>query len=75
MPIVPPPPPAVPTNAVPLPRLVASAQSLEPGRHLARPKRGLSTLALALVWPVLAWRDSGRPHHLDALSGAASASR
>lgn len=68
MPIVPPaPPPAVPTNAAPLPRLLAYAQSLGLEAHLRRPKRGLSTLALALVWLVLAWRDSGRPHHLDAL--------
>jgi hypothetical protein len=65
MPIVPPAPPAVPTNAEPLPRLLAYAQSLGLERHLARPKRGLSTLALAMVWLVLAWRDSGRPHHLD----------
>lgn len=68
MPIVPPlPPPAVPTNAAPLPRLLAYAQSLGLAAHLSRPKRGLSTLALALVWLVLAWRDSGRPHHLAAL--------
>ena len=67
MPIVPPAPPAVPTNAVPLPRLLAYVQSLGLERHLARPKRGLSTLVLAMVWLVLAWRDSGRPHHLDSL--------
>jgi hypothetical protein len=65
MPIVPPVPPAVPTNAAPLPRLLAYAQALGLERHLARPKRGLATLALALVWLVLAWRDSGRPYHLD----------
>jgi hypothetical protein len=58
MPIVPPAPPAVPTNAAPLPRLLAYVQSLGLERHLARSKRGLSTLALALVWLVLAWRDS-----------------
>jgi hypothetical protein len=40
VPIVP--PPAVPTNAAPLPHRVASAQSLELEWHLARPKRGLS---------------------------------
>lgn len=68
MPIVPPAPrPAVPTNAAPLPRLLAYAQSLGLEAHLRRPKRGLPTLALALAWLVLAWRDSGRPHHLDSL--------
>lgn len=67
MPIVPPSPPAVPTNAAPLPRLLAYTQSLGLEAHLHRPKRGLSTLALALVWLVLAWRDSGRPYHLESL--------
>src|SRR5690349_12229078 len=67
MPIVPPASPAVPTNAAPLPRLLAYAQSLGLEAHLHRPKRGLATLALALLWLVLAWRDSGRPHHLDSL--------
>src|SRR6266542_497764 len=63
MAIVPDPaPPARPTNAAPLPRLVAYAQSLGLERHLARPKRSLSTLALALLWLVLAWRASGRPY-------------
>jgi hypothetical protein len=36
-------------------------------RHLSRPKRGISTLALALVWLVLAWRGTGRPERLDLL--------
>lgn len=39
-----------PTNLTPLPRLLAYAQGLELERYLGRPKRGLSTLALALVW-------------------------
>ena len=36
-------------------------------RHLFRPKRGIPTLALALVWLVLAWRGTGRPHRLGLL--------
>ncbi len=47
-----------------LPRLLAYTQALGLERHLRRPKRGLPTLVLALVWLVLAWRGSGRPHHL-----------
>ena len=62
--IVPPSPPPLPTNVAPLPRLVAYTQALGLERHLRRPKRGLPTLVLALVWLVLAWRGSGRPHHL-----------
>lgn len=53
-----------PTTVAPLPRLLASTQSLGVERALDRPQRGLSTLALALVWLVLAWRGSGRPQHL-----------
>jgi DDE family transposase len=62
-------PPAAPrpTNLARLPRLLAYAQSLGLEGHLSRPKRGLSTLALALVWPVLAWRGTGRPHRLGLL--------
>ncbi len=68
MAIVPPASPApLPTNLAPLPRLLAYAQSLGLERHLHRPKRGLPTLALALVWLVLAWRGSGRPQHLAQL--------
>jgi hypothetical protein len=33
-------------------------------RHLHRRKRGIPTLALALLWLALAWRGSGRPYHL-----------
>jgi DDE family transposase len=58
---------AQPTNLARLPRLLAYAQGLSLERHLSRPKRGLSTLALALVWLVLAWRGTGRPERLDAL--------
>jgi hypothetical protein len=54
----------LPTNLVPLPRLLAYAQALGLERHLHRPKRGVPTLALALLWLVLAWRGSGRPEHL-----------
>ena len=54
----------LPTNVAPLPRLFAYAQALGLERWLHRPKRGLPTLALALLWLVLAWRGSGRPQHL-----------
>ncbi len=54
MPIVPPSPTPLPTNVAPLPRLLAYAQALGVERHLHRPKRGLATLTLALVWLVLA---------------------
>ncbi len=57
-----------PTNLAPLPALLAYTQSLGLDRFLARPKRGYSTLALSLVWLVLAWRGSGRPEHLGLLS-------
>jgi Transposase DDE domain len=62
-------PPAAPrpTNLARVPRLLAYAQSLGLEGHLARPKRGIPTLALALVWLVLAWRGTGRPHRLGLL--------
>ena len=62
-----PPPAAQPTNLAPLPRLLAYAQALGLERHLSRPKRGIPTLVLALVWLVLAWRGTGRPHRLGLL--------
>jgi hypothetical protein len=58
---------ALPTDLVPLPRLLAYAQALGLERYLARPKRGIPTLVLALVWLVLAWRGSGRPYHVGHL--------
>jgi hypothetical protein len=58
-------PSPLPTNVAPLPRLVAYTQTLGLERSLRRPKRGLPTLALALLWLVLAWRGSGRPQHLE----------
>ena len=63
MPSVAPAAPA-PTNLAPLPRLLAYAQSLGLERYLFRAKRGIPTLVLALVWLVLAWRGTGRPHRL-----------
>src|SRR3954466_5033263 len=59
--------PVQPTNAAPLPRLFAYATSLGLERFLERRKRGLSTLVLSLVWLTLAWRGSGRPHHIGLL--------
>jgi hypothetical protein len=56
-----------PTNLAPLPALLAYAQSLGLERYLERARGGLSSLALALLWLVLAWRGSGRPDHLDQL--------
>src|SRR5215208_7447534 len=60
---------ARPTNLAALPRLLAYTQGLGLERWLARPKRGIPTLALALalVWLVLAWRGTGRPERLDRL--------
>lgn len=68
------PPPTLPTNLAPLPRLLAYRQSMDLARHLRRPKRGVPMLALALLWLVLAWRGSGRPEHLRH-AGAASRPR
>src|SRR5687767_10598494 len=56
---------AEPTNLAPLARLLAYAQGLGLERSLGRPKRGVGTLALSLLWLYLAWRGSGRPHHLS----------
>lgn len=56
---------AQPTRFAPLPRLLAYVLTLGVDRYLRRPKRGVSTLALALLWLVLAWQGSGRPSHLD----------
>ena len=65
--VPPPSPTALPTNVAPLPRLFAYTQALGLERHLARAKRGISSLTLALVWLVLAWRGSGRPYHVTEL--------
>ena len=65
MAIVSTPTPARPTALAPLPRLLAYAQSLGLERFLDRPTRGITTLSLALLWLVLAWRGSGRPEHVD----------
>ena len=59
--------PTQPTNLAAIPRLLAHTQTLGLERWLARPKRGMSTLALSLVWLVLAWRGTGRPERLDQL--------
>ena len=58
---------AQPTNAAPLPGLFAYTQALGLKRHLQRGKRGVSTLALSLLWLALAWRGTGRPERLGAL--------
>ena len=57
-----------PTRSAPLVRLLAYTQSLGLERLLDRRKRGLCTLVLSLVWLVLAWQGSGRPHHLRQLA-------
>jgi hypothetical protein len=65
---VPPAPSSVqPTNAVPLAGLFAYTQALGLECWLAQRKRGVSTLALSLLWLTLAWRGSGRPYHLTLL--------
>lgn len=60
---------SVPTSSQPtalaaLPDLLAYTASLDLEPHLDRPRRGIPTLALALLWLCLAWRGSGRPYHL-----------
>jgi hypothetical protein len=56
-----------PTNLAPLAQLFAYTQTLGLECWLARPKRGVSTLVLSLLWLTLAWRSSGRPYHLSLL--------
>ena len=57
-------PSVLPTAVAPLPALLAYTQTLDLERHLRRARRGVGTLALALLWLVLAWRGSGRPYHV-----------
>lgn len=57
-------PSPLPTDLARLPQLLAYTQSLGLERYLHRPKRGIPTLAVALLWLCLAWRGSGRPYHL-----------
>lgn len=59
--------PALPTNVAPLARLLAYAQTLGLERQLHRAKRGVPTLVLSLIWLVLAWRGTGRPHRIGRL--------
>ena len=58
---------ARPTNLAALPRLLAYAPGLGLERHLSRAKRGIPTLALALVWLVLVWRGTCGLESLDQL--------
>jgi hypothetical protein len=60
--------PVQPTRSAPLVRLLAYTQSLGVEPYLDRRKRGLSALVLSLVWLILAWQGSGRPHHLRQLA-------
>jgi IS4 transposase len=60
--------PVQPTRSAPLVRLLAYTQSVGLEPYLDRRKRSLSTLVLGLVWLILAWQGSGRPHHLRQLS-------
>jgi hypothetical protein len=53
--------PPRPTNLAALPRLLSYAQGLRLEQHLVRAKRGMATLALAVVWLVLAWRGPAAP--------------
>jgi hypothetical protein len=59
--------PLTPTNLAALPRLLAYAQRLGLERFLDRRKRGVPAVALALLWLVLAWRGTARPHRLPQL--------
>ena len=58
---------ALPTDLAGLPRLLAYTQALGLERCLFRPTHGIPSLVLALVWLVLAWRGTGRPHHVAEL--------
>jgi hypothetical protein len=64
---VPPGPRGTPTDLAGLPALLSYAQSLGLERWLRRRRRGVPTLVQALVWLVLAWRGTGRPHRLGQL--------
>jgi hypothetical protein len=65
--LVPASPTPLPTDFAALPKLVAYTEHLGLERYLDRPKRGIPTLAVALLWLCLAWRGSGRPYHLGQL--------
>jgi len=56
-----------PTDLAGLPGLLCYAQALGLERWLRRRRRGVPTLVQALVWLVLAWRGTGRPHRLARL--------
>jgi Transposase DDE domain len=56
-----------PTDLAGIPRLLGYTQALGLEQHLFRRKRGIPSLVLALVWLVLAWRSTGRPHQLGML--------
>jgi hypothetical protein len=58
---------ALPTDLAGLPRLLAYTQAVGLEGCLWRPTRGIPTLVLALMWLVLAWRGTGRPHHVAEL--------
>jgi hypothetical protein len=60
-------PSGTPTDLAGLPGLLAYAQSLGLERWLRRRRCGVPTLVQALVWLVLAWRGTGRPHRLTQL--------
>jgi hypothetical protein len=60
-------PTPLPTDLARLPQLLAFTEDLGLERYLHRPKRGIPTLALTLLWLCLAWRGSGRPYHLGQL--------
>src|SRR5688500_7165714 len=56
-------PPTLPTASATLPGLLAYTEALGLERYLRRPKRGVASLTLALLWLVLAWRGRGAPAH------------
>lgn len=59
--------PTLPTASATLPGLLAYTEALGREREQRRPKRGVASLTLALLWLVLAWRGSGRPAPLPRL--------
>lgn len=58
------------TGLAPLPLLLAYTERVLPKSAFVSTGRGVSTVGMALLWLVLAWRGSGRPSHLRLLVDA-----
>jgi hypothetical protein len=58
---------ALPTDLAGLPGCWRTPRPWACNAFLFRPTQGIPSLVLALVWLVLAWRGTGRPHHVAEL--------